>query len=138
MFLEIEHVAGNPPGDEEKDVGLEDCGMENNALESIEPMPEVVPAHEHSGEGIGDGKDKEIVVAQCQADIAVEKCMKGTLKTACRTKCPGTHAPWTLNDEMPAVGIGKVVKQPYENQDDRKRIGHVLVNLAEHRKNAGL
>ena len=84
--------------------------MKNDALEAVETMPEVVPAHENGGEGIGDGEDEEIVVAQRLADIAVEECMKGTLKTACRTRSARAQAPRTLYGEMLGVGIDKVIE----------------------------
>lgn len=41
--LHAEDIAGNPPGEEEDDIGPEGDGVESDALEAVETVPEVVP-----------------------------------------------------------------------------------------------
>ena len=45
--LEVEDVAGNPPGKKEDDIGLEGDGVEGQTLKAVETVPEVVPRHQH-------------------------------------------------------------------------------------------
>lgn len=43
LHLEVEQVAGNPPGDEQDDIGPEGDRVDNDALEPVESVPEVIP-----------------------------------------------------------------------------------------------
>lgn len=43
MALQAEDIAGNPPGEEGDDVGLEGDWVEGDALEPVEAVPEIVP-----------------------------------------------------------------------------------------------
>ena len=77
--LEVEEVAGEPPGEEEDDVGLECCGVEGDALEAVESVADVIPRDEYGDERVGDGEDEEVVVTQCLQHLAVDKGMQSAL-----------------------------------------------------------
>ena len=47
VFLDVQQVTDDPPGNEENDIALERDRMEDNALEAIEAMPDIVPTDEH-------------------------------------------------------------------------------------------
>lgn len=77
--LQVEEVAGYPPGEEEDDVGLERCGVKGDALEAVQAVPAVIPRDQHGDERIGNGQDKEVVVAQGLQHVAVDERMQGAL-----------------------------------------------------------
>ena len=89
VFLDVQQVTDDPPGEKENNVALEGDRMKDNALEPIKAVPNIVPTYEHGRQGIRDGENEKVVVAKCLGYVAMDEGVEGTLKAACRAKCPG-------------------------------------------------
>lgn len=67
----MEQVADDPPCDKEDYIALESDGMESDALEPVEPVPEVIPRDKHCNQRIGYRENEKIVIAQSLGNMAV-------------------------------------------------------------------
>ena len=62
----------------------------------------------------------------------MDERIEGALKAACRAECPGAQVPGTLYWEMQCARVNVIVKQAYQDHDDRKGQAHDFVNPVKH------
>ena len=62
----MEQVADDPPCDKEDHIALESDGVESDALEPVETVPEVIPRDKHCNQRIRYRENEKIVIVQIQ------------------------------------------------------------------------
>ena len=122
--LYSEYVSHNPPQEEESDVSVANrSALDESADFLLEPVGQQ-PSFCHCRKEKRDGDDEKVIVAQCFAELPMERSVDGTLNAAGRAAKPREQAEGTFGCKDKVGWVTYVVCDSAGNYHYRRHDGN--------------